>query len=77
MKNKIKILLLSLFFTGTAYSQNAQALIKKSINEKQTNLVDEFRSFLSIPNVAINPKGLQDNANWIKNYMQSKGNQMF
>jgi len=73
MKNKIKILVISLFFTGTVFAQNTQALIKKSINEKQTNLVDEFRSFLSIPNIAINPKGLQDNANWIKNYMQSKG----
>jgi len=73
MKNKIKILVISLFFTGTVFAQNTQALIKKSINEKQTNLVDEFRSFLSIPNVAVNPKGLQDNANWIKNFMQSKG----
>jgi hypothetical protein len=36
MKNNIKILVLSLFFTGTVYSQNAQALIKKSINEKQS-----------------------------------------
>ena len=73
MKNNIKILLFSLFFTGTVFAQNGQALIKKSINEQQSNLVEEFRSFLSIPNVAINPKGLQDNANWIKNYMQSKG----
>jgi len=73
MRNKIKILVISLFFTGSVFAQNGQALIRKSINEHQTNLVDEFRSFLSIPNVAINPKGLQENANWIKNYMQSKG----
>jgi hypothetical protein len=35
MKNKIKILVISLFFTGTVFAQNTQALIKKSINEKQ------------------------------------------
>ena len=73
MKNNIKILVISLFFTGTVFAQNGQALIKKSINEQQSNLVEEFRTFLSIPNVAVNPKGLQENANWIKNYMQSKG----
>ena len=73
MKNNIKILVISLFFTGTLFAQNGQALIKKSINEQQSNLVEEFRTFLSIPNVAVNPKGLQENANWIKNYMQSKG----
>ena len=66
MKNNIKILVISLFFTGTVFAQNGQALIKKSINEQQSNLVEEFRTFLSIPNVAVNPKGLQDNANWIK-----------
>jgi len=73
MKNNIKILVSSLFITGTVFAQNGQMLIKKAIIEQQTNLVEEFRSFLSIPNVAVNPKGLQDNANWIKNYMQSKG----
>ena len=73
MKNKIKILVSSLFITGTLFAQNGQMLVKKAIIEQQTNLVDEFKTFLSIPNVAVNPKGLQDNANWIKNYMQSKG----
>ena len=73
MKKNIKILAVILFFTSSSFAQNAQTLIKQSINEQQSNLVDEFRSFLSIPNVAANPKSLQDNANWIKEYMKSKG----
>ena len=73
MKNNIKILVISLFISGSLFAQSGQALIKQSIHEQQSNLVDEFRSFLSIPNVAVNPKGLQENANWIRDYMKSKG----
>ena len=61
------------FFTTSLMAQTAQDLVKKSIEEQQTSIVDEFKTFLSIPNVASNPKGLQENAQWIMNYMKAKG----
>ena len=61
------------FFTTSLMAQTAQDLVKKSIQEQQTSIVDEFKTFLSIPNFASNPKGLQDNAQWIMNYMKAKG----
>ena len=73
MKKFFQLVFTALFFTTSSMAQTAQDLVKKSIYEQQTSIVDEFKTFLSIPNVASNPKGLQENAQWIMNYMKSKG----
>ena len=73
MKNKITQLILGLLLSVSMTAQNQQAIIKKSIEDQQWNIIDEFRTFLAIPNVAANQQGIQDNAQWIINYMKSKG----
>ena len=73
MKNKITQLILGLLLSVSITAQNQQAIIKKSIEDQQWNIIDEFRTFLAIPNVAANQQGIQDNAQWIINYMKSKG----
>jgi len=73
MKNKITQLILGLLWTVSMTAQNNQTIIKKSIEDQQWNIIDEFRTFLAIPNVAANQQGIQDNAQWIINYMKSKG----
>jgi hypothetical protein len=73
MKIKMIQLMLGLILSVSLNAQNQQAIIKKSVEEQQWNLMDDFRTFLAIPNVAINPKGLQENAEWMMKYMKSKG----
>jgi len=73
MKKFFQLVFTALLFSGSLAAQTAQDLVKKSIQEKQTSIIDEFKTFLSIPNVASNPKGLQENAQWIMNYMKAKG----
>ena len=73
MKKIIPFLLLAMLFNSFLLAQTTQDLVKKTMNEKQTVLVNEFKEFLSIPNVAAQPKGLQENAIWIMNYMKTKG----
>jgi len=73
MKNKITQLILGLLWTVSMTAQNNQALIKKSIEDQQWNIIDEFKTFLAIPNVAANQQGIQYNAQWMMNYMKSKG----
>jgi acetylornithine deacetylase/succinyl-diaminopimelate desuccinylase-like protein len=73
MKNIFQLVFTSLVFSGSIAAQSSHDLVKKSIDEQQTAIVNEFKTFLSISNVASNPKGLQENAQWIMNYMKSKG----
>jgi len=73
MKKIFQLVFTALVFNGSIAAQSSHDLIKKSINEQQTAIVNEFKTFLSISNVASNPKGLQENAQWIMNYMKSKG----
>ena len=73
MKNKITQLIIGLLLSVSMTAQNQQAIIKKSVEDQQWNIIDEFRTFLAIPNVAANQQGIQDNAQWIINYMKSKG----
>jgi len=73
MKIKMIQLILGVLLCVTMSAQNQQAIIKKSVEDQQWNLVDEFRTFLALPNVAANQQGLQDNAQWMMNYMKSKG----
>ena len=56
-----------------SFAQTQQEKINKAIDQNQHELVKEFTSLLSIPNVAANPVGLKDNANWLMQYMQDKG----
>ncbi len=56
-----------------SFAQTQQEKINKEIDNNQFELVNEFTTLLSIPNVAANPTGLKDNAHWIMQYMQSKG----
>ena len=44
MKNNIKILVISLFFTGTVFAQNGQSLIKKSINEGVEEYIEPMKN---------------------------------
>jgi len=73
MKKIFQLVFTALVFSGSIAAQSSHDLIKKSINEQQTAIVNEFKTFLSISNVASNPKELQENAQWIMNYMKSKG----
>ena len=73
MKKFFQLVFTVFVFSGSLAAQSSQDLVKKSIYEQQTSIVDEFKTFLSIPNVASNPKGLQENAQWIMNYMKAKG----
>ena len=73
MKNKITQLILGLLWTVSMTAQNNQTIIKKSIEDQQWNIIDEFKTFLAIPNVAANQQGIQENAQWMMNYMKSKG----
>ncbi len=73
MKKLGTILFITLITINNLIAQSYKSIVKKSLYEKQTQIVNEFKEFLSIPNVASHPKGLQDNANWILNYMKSKG----
>ena len=56
-----------------SFAQTQQEKINKAIDQNQHELVKEFTNLLSIPNVAANPAGLKDNANWLMQYMQDKG----
>ena len=73
MKKGICILFICLFGGILTHAQSQQDVIKKSVLEQQWNLIDGFKTFLSIPNVAANPQGILDNAQWLMSYMQSKG----
>ena len=73
MKKIVPILLSCILTSFLTHGQSPQEFIKKSVNEQQWNLIDDFKSFLAIPNVAVNAQGLQDNAQWLANYMKSKG----
>lgn len=73
MKKLIPFFLIGISFSLISAAQSPQELIKKSVNEQQWNLIDDFKSFLAIPNVAANTQGIQDNAQWLVAYMKSKG----
>jgi acetylornithine deacetylase/succinyl-diaminopimelate desuccinylase-like protein len=73
MKKGVYILLFCLFGGFLTQAQSQQEVIKQSIHDQQWNFVDDFKSFLSIPNVAANPQGILDNAQWLMAYMKSKG----
>lgn len=59
---KIFLLLFAFIITANSFAQL-----------QEWELMNEFKDFLSIPNVAASPEGLQKNAHWIATYMQSKG----
>ena len=56
-----------------SFAQTPQEKINKAIDQNQHQLVKEFTTLLSIPNVAANPAGLKENAHWLMQYMQEKG----
>ena len=56
-----------------SFAQTQQEKINKEIDQHQFELIEDFKTLLSIPNVAANPAGLKENALWIQQYMQSKG----
>jgi len=70
---KIIVLLIPILSAGIAFAQTQQEKINKEIDQHQFELIEEFKTLLSIPNVAANPAGLKENALWIQQYMQSKG----
>jgi acetylornithine deacetylase/succinyl-diaminopimelate desuccinylase-like protein len=73
MKKIVPILLGCVLGSFLTQAQSTQTSIKQSVNDQQWNLIDDFKTFLAIPNVAANPQGIQDNAQWLLTYMKSKG----
>jgi acetylornithine deacetylase/succinyl-diaminopimelate desuccinylase-like protein len=63
--------LMSCTFANAQTSQSIQ--IKNNIQQNESQIMESFKELLAIPNIAANPVGIEHNANWIANYMQSKG----
>lgn len=72
---KISILVYSLIFLSTSvYTQSPDILkIRKYRTEHEKNILDEFVSFLSIPNVAIDTINLHKNAVFLMDMMKKRG----
>src|SRR5438105_4590572 len=64
------LFLLSCMIAGSVSAQPPEVLgVKKYINQNAGNIISEFSSFLSIPNVAADPGGQQKNAAFIMEMM--------
>lgn len=66
-------LLLLLIAAVPVFAQTQQDKINKQIELREWDIINEFKDFLAIPNVAADAQGLHNNALWIAKYMQSKG----
>ena len=78
MANKMKKINLSIWLLLTIvaipFCTNAQQeKIKKEIDLHQWDIMEDFKSLLSIPNVAADKQGIQKNAEWIASYMKMNG----
>ena len=67
-----------IFFTLTLHQlvsaqSNDVLIIRKYENKNADNIIKEFSQFLLLPNVAVNPDGLQKNANFIMEMMTKRG----
>ncbi len=70
MRNLLLLLLLS----AHGYCQeNSLTKIRQYRIEQQHSIMNDFFTFISIPNVAADIKNIQKNASWIANYMRTIG----
>ncbi|MEP6676589.1 MAG: M20/M25/M40 family metallo-hydrolase [Ferruginibacter sp.] len=71
---KILLLPISLLILDIASAQSAETMtIRKYAQENSTDLLREFTAFLTIPNIAADPSGLQKNTDYIMAMMQKRG----
>ncbi|MFL5739596.1 MAG: hypothetical protein ACJ75B_05220, partial [Flavisolibacter sp.] len=71
--NKFFFLLSGLFFSLGCYSQTALEKLKQYHTTHEQEIVNDFISFLSIPNVATDTEHIRKNADFLFSYMNSKG----
>ena len=73
MKKYSQIILLIVFTTQLLSAQSAESLkIRKQTQKNAKEIITEFSEFLKLPNVAIDPLGLRENANFIMQMMIRK-----
>jgi acetylornithine deacetylase/succinyl-diaminopimelate desuccinylase-like protein len=75
MKNIHKILSIAslLFCCVTGGSQTTSSRIKDYCRSNQLNLIDEYKAFLSIPNIAADSVNIRHNADFILKMMKDRG----
>src|SRR5436189_2933891 len=74
MRKHFFILFLTFKILVTAYAQPSGDIpVRKFIQENSGTIINEFSAFLSLPNVAANPAGLQKNAAFIMEMMNKRG----
>jgi acetylornithine deacetylase/succinyl-diaminopimelate desuccinylase-like protein len=74
MKKYSFLFLLSLLIAHLLFAQSPDVLtIRKYTNQHAGPIINEFVSFLAIPNVAADPAGLQKSAAFIMNMMSKRG----
>ena len=65
MKKYSQIILLIVFTTQLLSAQSAESLkIRKQTQKNAKEIITEFSEFLKLPNVAIDPLGLRENAHY-------------
>src|SRR5438270_9734287 len=68
------LLLLPLLFSSLVFGQNnGLQQVKQYHTSHEQEIVNDFISFLSIPNVATDTQHIRGNADFLFSYMQSKG----
>ncbi|MES1222472.1 MAG: M20/M25/M40 family metallo-hydrolase [Bacteroidota bacterium] len=67
------IVLPLLFFYLAVLAQTTQSKIKKYCEANQASLIEEYTSFLSIPNIASDSVNIRRNADFIKQMMEKRG----
>ena len=70
-KRIFALFLLLPYFIAT--SQTTQQKIKQYCEANQVTLIEEYREFLSIPNIAADSENIRRNANFIKQMMEKRG----
>jgi len=74
MKKILNFFLLSLLIIQTVSGQSPEVLsIRKQVLQNAGNIMSEYSTFLSIPNVAADPVNLQKNATFIMEMMNQRG----
>ena len=67
------VVLPALFFYFAVLAQTTQTKIKQYCQANQVNLIEEYKEFLSIPNIAADSVNIRRNAGFIKEMMIKRG----
>ena len=74
MRKHLYFILLNFLVTQLTFAQTPEVLaIRKYVDKNAGNIINEFATFLSLPNVAANPAGQQKNAVFIIEMMNKRG----